>query len=146
MVQRGNFLQDSSTRLEYIPPSLHYLVKTVQMIHENPSSVPCSFKIQVKAIHDYAATDNDELELKMGDIVLALAFDNPDEQVGCLWFIIFSNLSRHDADSSLVLSDFAFCVCVQDDGWLMGVKESHWAQNKDISAKGVFPENFTQKV
>lgn len=37
-------------------------------------------------------------------------------------------------------------VCVQDDGWLMGVKESHWAQNKDISAKGVFPENFTQKV
>lgn len=37
-------------------------------------------------------------------------------------------------------------VCVQDDGWLMGVKESHWAQNKDISAKGVFPENFTQKI
>lgn len=25
----------------------------------------------------------------MGDMVLALAFDNPDEQVGCLWFIIF---------------------------------------------------------
>lgn len=43
-------------------------------------------------------------------------------------------------------ADFAFCVCVQDDGWLMGVKESHWAQKKDISAKGVFPENFTQKV
>lgn len=43
-------------------------------------------------------------------------------------------------------ADFAFCVCAQDDGWLMGVKESHWAQNKDISAKGVFPENFTQKV
>lgn len=36
--------------------------------------------------------------------------------------------------------------CVQDDGWLMGVKESHWEQNKDISVKGVFPENFTQKV
>ncbi len=36
---------------------------------------------QVKAIHDYAATDGDELELKMGDVVLVLAFDNPDEQV-----------------------------------------------------------------
>lgn len=37
--------------------------------------------LQVKAIHDYAATDGDELELKMGDVVLVLAFDNPDEQV-----------------------------------------------------------------
>uniref|UniRef100_A0AAQ5X947 Myc box-dependent-interacting protein 1 n=1 Tax=Amphiprion ocellaris TaxID=80972 RepID=A0AAQ5X947_AMPOC len=67
----------------------------------------------VKAIHDYAATDGDELELKIGDMVLVVAFDNPDEQ---------------------------------DDGWLMGVTESSWMQNKDISAKGVFPENFTQKV
>uniref|UniRef100_A0A3B4H2G8 Myc box-dependent-interacting protein 1 n=1 Tax=Pundamilia nyererei TaxID=303518 RepID=A0A3B4H2G8_9CICH len=69
--------------------------------------------LQVKAVHDYAATDGDELELKMGDVVLVLAFDNPDEQ---------------------------------DDGWLMGLKESHWFQKKDISAKGVFPENFTQRV
>lgn len=35
----------------------------------------------MKAVHDYAATDGDELELKMGDVVLVLAFDNPDEQV-----------------------------------------------------------------
>lgn len=39
------------------------------------------FLLQVKVIHDYAATDGDELELKIGDTVLALAFDNPDEQV-----------------------------------------------------------------
>ncbi|XP_060888271.1 myc box-dependent-interacting protein 1b isoform X5 [Labrus mixtus] len=75
--------------------------------------LPPGFVCKVKAIHDYAATDGDELELKMGDAVLVLAFDNPDEQ---------------------------------DDGWLLGVKESHWVQSKDISAKGVFPENFTQKV
>uniref|UniRef100_A0A3Q3ITD3 Uncharacterized protein n=1 Tax=Monopterus albus TaxID=43700 RepID=A0A3Q3ITD3_MONAL len=62
------------------------------------------FLLQVKAIHDYAATDRDELELKLGDVVLVLAFDSPDEQ------------------------------------------ESQWLQNKDISTKGVFPENFTQKV
>uniref|UniRef100_A0A673K5L6 Myc box-dependent-interacting protein 1-like n=1 Tax=Sinocyclocheilus rhinocerous TaxID=307959 RepID=A0A673K5L6_9TELE len=67
----------------------------------------------VKAIHDYGATDSDELDLKAGDIVLVLAFANPDEQ---------------------------------DDGWLMGVKESHWLQNKNLLAKGVFPENFTQKL
>ncbi|XP_037617380.1 myc box-dependent-interacting protein 1b isoform X1 [Sebastes umbrosus] len=75
--------------------------------------LPPGFLYKVKAIHDYAATDGDELELKIGDDVLVLAFDNPDEQ---------------------------------DDGWLMGVQESHWVQNKDISVKGVFPENFTQKV
>ncbi|XP_036946979.1 myc box-dependent-interacting protein 1b isoform X3 [Acanthopagrus latus] len=75
--------------------------------------LPPGFLYKVKVIHDYSATDGDELELKIGDTVLALAFDNPDEQ---------------------------------DDGWLLGVQESHWLQNKDISAKGVFPENFTQKV
>lgn len=40
--------------------------------------------LQVKAIHDYASTDSDELELKTGEVVLALAFDCPDEQVSCL--------------------------------------------------------------
>ncbi|XP_069376861.1 myc box-dependent-interacting protein 1b isoform X22 [Paralichthys olivaceus] len=74
--------------------------------------LPQGFLYKVKAVHDYAATDGDELELKMGDVVLVLGFDNPDEQ---------------------------------DDGWLMGVKESQWLQEKDASAKGVFPENFTQK-
>uniref|UniRef100_A0A8C7Q4H1 Myc box-dependent-interacting protein 1 n=1 Tax=Oncorhynchus mykiss TaxID=8022 RepID=A0A8C7Q4H1_ONCMY len=68
---------------------------------------------EVKAMHDYAATDGDELEMKAGDVVLVLAWENPDEQ---------------------------------DDGWLMGVKESHWLENKDLLAKGVFPENFTQKL
>ncbi|XP_029986401.1 myc box-dependent-interacting protein 1-like [Sphaeramia orbicularis] len=75
--------------------------------------LPPGFLYKVKAVHDYAATDGDELELKVGDMVLVLAFDNPDEQ---------------------------------DDGWLLGLKESDWVQNKDTSAKGVFPENFTQKV
>ncbi|XP_034035251.1 myc box-dependent-interacting protein 1b isoform X3 [Thalassophryne amazonica] len=77
------------------------------------SELPPGFLYKVKAIHDYTATDGDELELKIGDVVLVVAFDNPDEQ---------------------------------DDGWLMGTKESHWLQKRDLSAKGVFPENFTQKV
>ncbi len=40
----------------------------------------------------------------------------------------------------------SFCLCAQDDGWLMGVKESHWLQNKNLLAKGVLPENFTQRL
>uniref|UniRef100_A0A9J8D725 Myc box-dependent-interacting protein 1 n=1 Tax=Cyprinus carpio carpio TaxID=630221 RepID=A0A9J8D725_CYPCA len=69
--------------------------------------------ILVKVLHDYGATDSDELDLKAGDIVYVLPFANPDEQ---------------------------------DEGWVMGVKESHWLQNKNLLAKGVFPENFTQKL
>ncbi|XP_010890460.2 myc box-dependent-interacting protein 1b isoform X10 [Esox lucius] len=75
--------------------------------------LPAGVIYKVKAMHDYAATDGDELELKAGDVVLVLAWDNPDEQ---------------------------------DDGWLMGVKESHWLENKNLLVKGVFPENFTQKL
>ncbi|KAL7891072.1 hypothetical protein AOLI_G00005480 [Acnodon oligacanthus] len=76
------------------------------------AEVPSGVAYKVKAMHDYAATDSDELDLKAGDIVLVLPFDNPDEQ---------------------------------DEGWLLGVKESHWLLNKDLTAKGVFPENFTQR-
>ncbi|XP_015460021.3 myc box-dependent-interacting protein 1b isoform X10 [Astyanax mexicanus] len=77
------------------------------------AELPSGVLYKVKALHDYAATDSDELDLKSGDIVLVLPFDNPDEQ---------------------------------DDGWLLGVKESNWLQNKDLTAKGVFPENFTQRL
>ncbi|XP_046712045.1 myc box-dependent-interacting protein 1b isoform X2 [Silurus meridionalis] len=75
--------------------------------------LPSGVLYKVKAIHDYAATDNDELDLKAGDIVLVLPFVSPDEQ---------------------------------DEGWMLGVKESYWLQNKDLTAKGVFPENFTQRL
>lgn len=75
--------------------------------------LPPGFIFKVKAMHDYAATDGDELEMKSGDVVLVVAIDNPDEQ---------------------------------DDGWLMGMKESDWLEKKEAAAKGVFPENFTQKL
>ncbi|KAA0713347.1 Myc box-dependent-interacting protein 1 [Triplophysa tibetana] len=77
------------------------------------AELPPSVLYKVKVMHDYVATDKDELDLKGGDIVYVIPFPNPDEQ---------------------------------DDGWLMGVKESHWLQNKNLLVKGVFPENFTQKV
>ncbi|KAM9831117.1 myc box-dependent-interacting protein 1b isoform 9-T9 [Syngnathus typhle] len=86
---------------------------TVCESNSSDYKLPPDFLYKVKVIHEYAATDGDELELNVGDIVLVVAFDNPDEQ---------------------------------DDGWLMGVQESLWIQKQDISTKGVFPENFTQKL
>uniref|UniRef100_A0A3Q3EBN4 Myc box-dependent-interacting protein 1 n=1 Tax=Labrus bergylta TaxID=56723 RepID=A0A3Q3EBN4_9LABR len=67
----------------------------------------------LQVMHDYAANDTDELEMKAGDVVLVIPFDNAEEQ---------------------------------DDGWLMGMKEDDWHQNKENAAKGVFPENFTQRL
>ncbi|XP_032072798.1 myc box-dependent-interacting protein 1 isoform X2 [Thamnophis elegans] len=78
------------------------------------SDMPPGFLFKVQAMHDYAATDNDELQLKAGDVVLVTPFENPDEQ---------------------------------DEGWLMGVKETDWLQNKAFDqCRGVFPENFTERV
>uniref|UniRef100_A0A8C5I396 Myc box-dependent-interacting protein 1 n=1 Tax=Gouania willdenowi TaxID=441366 RepID=A0A8C5I396_GOUWI len=78
-----------------------------------PASVLDNDEGQLQVMHDYAANDTDELEMKAGDIVLVIPFDNPEEQ---------------------------------DDGWLMGIIESEWQKNKENPTKGVFPENFTQRL
>ncbi|XP_054603022.1 myc box-dependent-interacting protein 1 isoform X2 [Nothobranchius furzeri] len=75
--------------------------------------MPPSFLFKVQVMHDYAANDTDELEMKAGDVVLVITFENPDEQ---------------------------------DDGWLMGIQQNDWQQNKENATKGVFPENFTQRL
>ncbi|XP_044293861.1 myc box-dependent-interacting protein 1 isoform X5 [Varanus komodoensis] len=78
------------------------------------ADMPPGFLFKVQAMHDYAATDSDELQLKAGDVVLVIPFENPEEQ---------------------------------DEGWLMGVKESDWLQHKDLDqCRGVFPENFTERM
>ncbi|XP_075386027.1 myc box-dependent-interacting protein 1 isoform X2 [Tenrec ecaudatus] len=76
--------------------------------------LPPGFMFKVQAQHDYTATDTDELQLKAGDVVLVIPFQNPEEQ---------------------------------DEGWLMGIKESDWNQHKELEkCQGVFPENFTERV
>ncbi|XP_026938367.1 myc box-dependent-interacting protein 1 isoform X13 [Lagenorhynchus albirostris] len=76
--------------------------------------LPPGFMFKVQAQHDYTATDTDELQLKAGDVVLVIPFQNPEEQ---------------------------------DEGWLMGVKESDWNLHKELEkCRGVFPENFTARV
>ncbi|XP_076026074.1 myc box-dependent-interacting protein 1 [Genypterus blacodes] len=42
--------------------------------------MPPGFLFKVEVMHDYAANDTDELEMKTGDVVLVITFDNPDEQ------------------------------------------------------------------
>ncbi|XP_066488227.1 myc box-dependent-interacting protein 1 isoform X3 [Tiliqua scincoides] len=44
------------------------------------ADMPPGFLFKVQAMHDYAATDTDELQLKAGDVVLVIPFDNPEEQ------------------------------------------------------------------
>uniref|UniRef100_A0A4W5JKQ1 Myc box-dependent-interacting protein 1 n=1 Tax=Hucho hucho TaxID=62062 RepID=A0A4W5JKQ1_9TELE len=112
-VHGGRKLQHTSI-FQYSANNGSWLLRSVYLKSgSNIAVCDVQKQIQVKAMHDYAATDGDELEMKAGDVVLVLAWENPDEQ---------------------------------DDGWLMGVKESHWLENKDLLAKGVFPENFTQKL
>ncbi|KAJ4933281.1 hypothetical protein JOQ06_030114 [Pogonophryne albipinna] len=82
-------------------------------VASEPEDIPPGFLFKLLVMHDYAANDTDELEMKTGDVVLVISFENPDEQ---------------------------------DDGWLMGMKEDDWKQNKENAAKGVFPENFTQRL
>lgn len=45
------------------------------------------------------------------------------------------------------LFDLGALLPLQDEGWLMGVKESDWNQHKELEkCRGVFPENFTERV
>ncbi|XP_061226142.1 myc box-dependent-interacting protein 1 isoform X3 [Neopsephotus bourkii] len=87
---------------------------TVEGASSERADMPPGFLFKVQAMHDYTATDSDELQLKAGDVVLVIPFENPEEQ---------------------------------DEGWLMGVKESDWIQHKELDqCRGVFPENFTERV
>ncbi|XP_034741193.1 myc box-dependent-interacting protein 1 isoform X3 [Etheostoma cragini] len=82
-------------------------------VEAESEEMPSGFLYKLQVMHDYAANDTDELEMKTGDVVLVIPFDNPEEQ---------------------------------DDGWLMGMKQDDWRENKGKALKGVFPENFTQRL
>ncbi|XP_056289758.1 myc box-dependent-interacting protein 1 isoform X4 [Pseudoliparis swirei] len=87
--------------------------ESTELVASDPEELPAGFLFKLQVMHDYAANDTDELEMKTGDVVLVIKFDNPDEQ---------------------------------DDGWLMGMTQDDWLKNKENAAKGVFPENFTQRL
>ncbi|XP_062434507.1 myc box-dependent-interacting protein 1 isoform X5 [Rhea pennata] len=95
------------------------------------ADMPPGFLFKVQAMHDYTATDSDELQLKAGDVVLVIPFENPEDQLDVGATAMNSRLSKLQ----------------RDEGWLMGVKESDWIQHKELDqCRGVFPENFTERV
>uniref|UniRef100_A0AAY4DTJ1 Amphiphysin n=1 Tax=Denticeps clupeoides TaxID=299321 RepID=A0AAY4DTJ1_9TELE len=67
----------------------------------------------VETMHDFEAANSDELELKMGDVVLVIPTDLAEDQ---------------------------------DAGWLTGIREADWLQRGTQAQKGLFPENFTQRL
>ncbi|XP_029873394.1 myc box-dependent-interacting protein 1 isoform X12 [Aquila chrysaetos chrysaetos] len=95
------------------------------------ADMPPGFLFKVQAMHDYTATDSDELQLKAGDVVLVIPFENPEEQL----------------DVGATAMNLRLSKLQRDEGWLMGVKESDWIQRKELDqCRGVFPENFTERV
>ncbi|XP_048390112.1 myc box-dependent-interacting protein 1 isoform X7 [Stegostoma tigrinum] len=42
--------------------------------------MPPGFQFKVRAVHDYNATDTDELNLKAGDVIFVVTHENPEEQ------------------------------------------------------------------
>ncbi|KAG2458764.1 BIN1 protein, partial [Polypterus senegalus] len=122
-VERSTQPSDSTTETSQINNSLPAVVAETlpptangganESMPSDTGDLPPGFIFKAQAMHDYNATDSDELNLKAGDLVLVMTYENPDEQ---------------------------------DEGWLMGIKEADWLQERDLKAKGVFPENFTQKL
>lgn len=60
-------------------PGAHGAAGATEAAEERGVSSP--HPLQVQAQHDYTATDTDELQLKAGDVVLVIPFQNPEEQV-----------------------------------------------------------------
>ncbi|XP_032880747.1 myc box-dependent-interacting protein 1 isoform X4 [Amblyraja radiata] len=51
-----------------------------ETIPAKEDDMPPGFLFKVRALHDYNATDTDELNLKAGDVVLVIPHDNPEDQ------------------------------------------------------------------
>ena len=65
----------------------------------------------------------DELAFEVGELIQVVEYDDPEEQV---------NIRLGDQIESTE-------VVFQEEGWLMGVKES-------TGQKGLFPANFTKPI
>ena len=65
----------------------------------------------------------DELAFEVGELIQVVEYDDPEEQV---------NIRLDDQIESTE-------VVFQEEGWLMGVKES-------TGQKGLFPANFTKPI
>lgn len=92
-------------------------------------------------MHDFEAANSDELDLKRGDVVLVLPTASVEDQVrtpGCSISAAIQKINRR-----LVV---IFWLLLQEAGWLTGIKESDWLTLGAGAQKGLFPDNFTQRL
>ena len=67
----------------------------------------------------------DELAFEVGELIDVIEYEDPEEQV-------------RDQQNKIQYS-FSSIIFFQEEGWLMGVKES-------TGQKGLFPANFTKPI
>lgn len=63
-----------------------------------------------------------DLSLKFNVCVILLSYDNPNLIMLLIW------------------------IFLQDAGWLTGIRENDWLQHGTSAHKGLFPENFIQRL
>nr|XP_037279512.1 myc box-dependent-interacting protein 1-like isoform X4 [Rhipicephalus microplus] len=91
------------------------------------TDLPAGVLYRVRATYKYTAEDVDELNFESGEIIRVIEYDDPEEQV------------RRWQRSMGCGSSSSFMFILQEEGWLMGIKES-------TGEKGLFPANFTRPI
>ncbi|XP_075750080.1 amphiphysin isoform X4 [Rhipicephalus microplus] len=91
------------------------------------TDLPAGVLYRVRATYKYTAEDVDELNFESGEIIRVIEYDDPEEQV------------RRWQRSMGCRSSSSFMFILQEEGWLMGIKES-------TGEKGLFPANFTRPI
>ena len=87
-------------------------------------NLPPGVLYKVKATYKYQAEDMDELSFEVGELIDVMEYDDPEEQV---------------SEGPLRMRMTAWCLILQEEGWLCGAKES-------TGQKGLFPANFTKPI
>ena len=104
------------------------MAKTLQCLAfsgATTENLPSGVLYKVKASYKYQAEDVDELQFEVGEVIQVIQYEDPDEQV---WKL-----------KNIVLKPIFKFVSFQEEGWLMGIKES-------TGQKGMFPANFTRPI
>lgn len=90
-------------------------------------------------MHDFEAANSDELELKRGDVVLVVPTASVEDQVREIR-IVMKQKSIYFKNNDLIM------FVLQEAGWLTGIKESDWLNLGVGAQRGLFPDNFTQRL
>ena len=82
----------------------------------------------MKASYKYQAEDVDELAFEVGEVINVVEYEDPEDQV----------LANALPEKWVFFSFYNF-THLQEEGWLMGLKET-------TGQRGMFPANFTRPI